>query len=528
MPFATAHTITLQGTNGHVVDVQVDITEGLVATNLVGRPDAAINESRDRCRSAVINTKLQWPTSRRVTILLSPADLPKRGPHFDLAIAIGVLAASDQVKKPGLAGTVLLGELTLDGRLRCVPGVLPMTMAAAARGMKRIFVPEPQVGEASLVPAMEVIGFRSLGQVVAELNGKEVPEAPPVTTATSGALLAWRGDDRLADVDLADLLGMADARYALEVAAAGGHHLLLKGPPGAGKTSLAERLPGILPDLTVEESLELTAIHSLAGVLEAGQSLITRPPFFAPHHSSTRPSLIGGGSGQVRPGELSRAHGGVLFLDEFPLLNNDVIEALRQPLESGDLTIARGDETATYPARAMFVLAANPCPCGKYTADVGTSRCECGEVLRREYRRKLEGPVLDRIDIVRTVEPPRLHDLNDPLAKPEPSSAVRARVEAARLRQAARYADEAWRLNSHVPDAQLRSRWPLPDEGAALLEREVFAGRLSRRGATRVHRVAWSVADLAGRDQPGAAEVRLALRLRLGEPLELSALGRAG
>lgn len=528
MPFATAHTITLQGALGHLVDVQVDITQGVVATNLVGRPDASISEARERCRTAVMNSGLAWPNSRRVTILLSPADLRKRGSHFDLAMAVAVLAASEQVRKDELAGTVLLGELQLEGRLRCVPAVLPMTMAAASRGMTRVFVPEPQVPEASLVPGMEVVGFRSLAQVVAQLNGTEVPEAPPVTTATSGALLSWRGDDRLADVDLSDLLGMADARFALEVAAAGGHHLMLMGPQGAGKTSLAERIPGILPDLTVEESLELTAVHSLAGALEAEQGLLVRPPWFAPHHKSTAVSLLGGGTGQVRPGEISRAHCGVLFLDEFPLLATDVVEALRQPLESGEVTIARGDETATYPARAMFVLAANPCPCGRYTADVRQSRCECAEVQRRDYRRKLDGPVMDRIDIVRNVEPVGAHELRDPLARPESSATVRARVEAARARQRVRYDGCPWRLNGHVPDAQLRARWPLTAEASVLVEQTVFGGRLSRRGATRVHRVAWSVADLFGADRPGVREVEVALRLRLGQPLLLTLIERAG
>lgn len=528
MQFASAHTITLQGAIGHLVEVQVDIADGVVATNLVGRPDAAISEARDRCRTAVINSRLKWPSTRRVTILLSPADLPKRGPHFDLAIALSVLGASEQVPKNTLADTVFLGELTLDGRLRCVPGVLPMTLAAAARGMKRVIVPQPQAREAMLVPDVEVLGFRSLGQVVAALHGWPVPDAEEVPASTSGSLLSWRGDDRLADVDMADLIGMADARYALEVAAVGGHHLLLSGPQGAGKTSLAERLPGILPDLTIEESLELTAIHSLAGVLDAGEGLITRPPFFAPHHSSTRVSLLGGGTGQVRPGEISRAHCGVLLLDEFPLLPIDVIEALRQPLESGELTIARGEETATYPARAMFVLAANPCPCGKYSPKVPLSECKCKEVARRDYRLKLEGPVIDRIDITRHVEPVGKHEARDPLARRESSATVRERVAAARARQAERYAGEPWRLNGHVPGPQLLARWPLTDEAARKLDDAVFGGQLSRRGATRVHRVSWSVADLAGRQRPGMAELKVALQLRAGAPLGLADLRRAG
>lgn len=519
MAFATAQTITLQGTMGHLIDVEVDVSQGMVTTSLIGRPDAAINESRDRCRTAIHNSGLEWPSTRRLTILLSPADLPKRGTHFDLAIAVGVAAASGQVPADRLDGWVFIGELTLSGRLRCVPGVLPMVMAAAARGVGKVMVPEPQAAEAALVPGVAVLGMRSLGQVVAELRSREVPEAPPVATGTSGSLLTWRGDDRLADVDMADLIGMADARYALEVAAAGGHHLLLSGPKGAGKTSLAERLPGILPDLTLEESLELTAVHSLAGVLPPGSGLLRRPPYSAPHHNASAASLLGGGTGQVRPGEVSRAHCGVVVLDEFPLLHNDVIEALRQPLESGEVTIARGEETATFPARAMFVLACNPCACGNYSSDPTVPGCTCLERQRQAYRRKLSGPVVDRIDIIRSVHPITGDEKDDPLAVRESSARVRARVAAAREVQAERYAGQPWRLNGHVPGPRLRERWPLSAAGDALVDAAVFSGRLTRRGATRVHRVAWTVADLAGLPQPGVREVDVALRLRGAEPL---------
>jgi magnesium chelatase family protein len=528
MPVATARTITLQGALGHLIDVEVDVSQGIVATSLVGRPDASINESRDRCRTAITNSGLDWPTTRRLTILLSPADLPKRGPHFDLAIAIGVLAASGQVPKRSLDRTVLIGELTLEGRLRCVPAVLPMVMAAAQRGIGRVFVPEPQAREAALVPGMAVFGVRSLAQVVAELQGAEVPDAPPVVASTSGSVLSWRGEDRLADVDLADLIGMADARFAMEVAAAGGHHLLLSGPKGAGKTSLAERLPGILPDLTVEEALELTAVHSLAGTLHPGAGLPTRPPFSAPHHSSTKVSLLGGGSGQVQPGEMSRAHCGVLLLDEFPLFNIDIVEALRQPLESGEVTIARGEETATYPARGMFVLACNPCPCGNYSPSVVSNKCDCREVQRREYRRKLTGPVIDRIDITRHVEPVRAHEARDPLLVNEDTMTVRARVQGARELQAERYAGQPWRVNGQAPGPRLRQQWPLTDEANAQLDDEMFGGRITRRGATRVHRLAWTLADLAGVGCPGIRELQTALCLRLGSPLQLEDLRRAG
>lgn len=517
---ATARTISLQGPVGHLIEVQVHVGDGLVGTSLVGRPDASISEARDRCRSALVTSGLTWPSTRRVTILLSPADLPKRGPHFDLAIAVGVLAASGQVSTPGLADSGLIGELTLDGALRTVPGVLPMAMAAAAAGLRRVLVPEPQVAEAALVPGLEVIGARSLGQVVAVLSGKEIPEAPPVPAVAGVPSMTWLGANRLVDVDLADLAGLTDEKFAVEVAAAGGHHLLLTGPKGAGKTSIAERIPGLLPDLTVEEALELTAVHSLAGTLGVG-GLIRRPPFLAPHHSATRASLLGGGTGKVRPGELSRAHCGVLLLDEFPLLSSDILEALRQPLESGEITLARGEETATYPARGMVVLACNPCPCGNYgvpvTAGGSVAGCQCAESSRRGYLSKLSGPIADRIDITRHVVPAPGDE--DPFGRRDTTAEVRERVACARARQAERYAGRSWRLNAHAPWPVLLREWPLVDGATETLDGRLREGQLTRRGAARVHRLAWTVADLAGLDAPGPAELDVALRLRCGQPL---------
>ncbi|MGI8766766.1 MAG: YifB family Mg chelatase-like AAA ATPase, partial [Gemmatimonadaceae bacterium] len=366
---------------GHVIDVQVDLSQGQIRTAVVGRPDTAVHEAIDRCRAAVDNSGFHWPTSRRITVLLSPADLPKRGTHLDLAIAVGVLAATDDhFPRAQLDEAVFIAELTLDGRVRCVPGLLPMVMAARTRGLRRVYVPEPQVEEASIVDGISVFGVRSLAQVIALLTGQLVPEAPPVEPPTGAPLVSWRGEHRLEDVDLCDVRGMADARYALEVAATGGHHLLLTGPKGAGKTTLAERLPTILPDLDRDESLELTAVHSLAGGPLPSTPMVTRPPFRAPHHTASRSGILGGGTGRVRPGEVSKAHLGVLFLDEFPLLPSDVVEALRQPLESGEITIARGDEEATYPARGMLVLACNPCPCGEFHPYNRDNGCGCGEV----------------------------------------------------------------------------------------------------------------------------------------------------
>ncbi len=527
MPVATARTVCLQGMSGHLIDVQADVTQGMVATTLVGRADASISEARDRCRAAVANSGLQWPTTRRVTVLLSPADLPKSGPHFDVAIATAVLAAAEVVPAPALEGWLFLGELGLDGNVRAVPGVLPMVLAGRDRGLRRVMVPDVQADEAALVPGIDVIGVRSLLQVVAVLTGEEIPEAPEVAPRVAGQVLRWRGEGRAEELDLADVHGMDDARFALEVAAAGGHHLLLTGPRGSGKTTLAERLPGLLPDLAVDESLELCAVSSLAGELVPALGRLVRPPFRAPHHTASKASLLGGGSGRVRPGEISRALHGVLFLDEFPLFNLDIIDALRQPLESGEVTIARGEEVATFPARTLVVLAANPCPCGDYHPDARLSRCSCTEVRRRQYRSRVSGPVEDRIDIRRHVQPVRPHEIGDPLARPEPTAVVRGRVERARRRQAERWSGTPWRLNADVPGPELVRAWPLSDEGSALVEGHVCSGTLTRRGAVRVHRLAWTVADLRGLPAgapPGAEETDVALRLRLGRDLPSAAL----
>jgi magnesium chelatase family protein len=528
MPFATTHTVALSGAVGHLVEVQADVSSGQVATVLVGRPDSALNEARDRCRMAILNSQHDWPATRRTTILLSPADLPKRGTHYDLAIAVAVLGATGVVPSGSLQGVLFIGELTLAGGLRSVPGVLPMVMAAADRGIGQIVVPEPQAREASMVPGVDVLGMRSLAQVVAELCDEPVPDAPPVAEMSGRRLLSWRGDQRMDDIDLADLVGMHDTRYAVEVAAAGGHHLLLSGPKGSGKTSIAERIPGVLPDITREESLELTAVHSLAGALDPADGMLTRPPFSAPHHDASTASLVGGGSSGVRPGEISRAHCGVLLLDEFPLFRADVINALRQPLESGDISIARAEESVVLPARSIVVLAANPCPCGNFHPDARSSRCTCTEVQRRDYRRKVTGPITDRIDITRHLSVATPTARRDPLAVHESTAQVRARVEAARARQADRYADQAWRLNAHAPGPVLARQWPMTPEATKLVDDWLWSGRLTRRGVTRVHRLAWTVADLADVDRPGVAEAEVALRLRSGQPLLAATVRRAG
>ncbi len=527
MTWATTRTVTLDGIAGHVVDVQADVAQGMVSTTLVGRPDASVSEARDRCRTAITNSGFTWPNTRRVTILLSPAGIPKRGSHLDLAIAMAVLAAAEVVDRRTVEGVVMIGELTLDGRLRAVHGVLPMVMAARSHGCTHVLVPDVHVQEAQMVPGLTVVGVRSLPQAVAHFLSKPLPEAPPVEPVATGSVLSWRGERRADDVDLADVHGMADARYALEVAAAGGHHLMLSGPKGAGKTTLAERLPGLLPELTIVETLELSAVRSLSGELAPAMTGGLRPPFRAPHHSASKASVLGGGTGRVHPGEISRALHGVLFLDEFPLFGSDIIDALGQPLENGEVTIARGDEVATFPARTMVVLAANPCPCGDYHPDARASRCTCTEVRRRSYRDRISAPVTDRIDITRHLVPVRFHELHDPLSRPETTAQVRARVLAARRRQARRHLGTPWRVNADVPGPELSARWPLARAGQALLDEWLCEGRVTRRGAARVHRLAWTVADLRALDRPDAEEVAVALALRSGEPLPHAALPAA-
>lgn len=531
MSLATARCLALAGTAGHLIDVQVDISAGIPGTFLVGRPDKALQEARDRVRMAINNAVPPWPATRRVTILLAPADLPKSGTHFDLAIAVAVKAADrtrpregaadHRIAQSALEATAFIGELTLSGNLRPVTGVLPMVLAARARGIRRVFVPEPQAREAMMVPGMEVLGMRSLAQVVAELRGEDVPEAPPVEGSASARSLSWRGEDLRDEVDMAEVEGMQDVIFAVTVAAAGGHHIMLSGPRGAGKTTVAERIPTILPDLTLEQSLEVTAVHSLVGTLD---SLVTRPPFFQPHHDASRASILGGGTGRPRPGAVSLAHHGVLFLDEFPLFRTDVIDALRQPLEAGEVSIARGQESATYPARGMVVLAANPCPCGNFHARAGGLVCDCLETVRRHYQRKLSGPIIDRIDIWRDLQPMAGHRARDRFARRWSSSELRSLVASARSRQAARYAGLGFALNSAVPGPVLTEHWPLSDEGQDLLDGAMTEGRLTRRGQTRVHRLALSVADLAGRDAPGLDDVRTALSLRESQPLDMTAM----
>jgi magnesium chelatase family protein len=499
MVLSRAWSVALFGVDGVPVEIEADIGGGRPRTQLVGLPDAALNEAKERVRAATRNSGLEWP-NQLVTIGLSPAALPKGGAGYDLALACAVLVAAELVPPGQLADTVLVGELALDGRIRPVRGVLPGLLAARRAGLHRAVVPTRTLPEAALVSDIEVRGAERLTDVLGWLRGEDGTLSKPGPQPP--------GPD--ADIpDLTDVVGQPEARWALEVAAAGGHHLLLLGPPGTGKTMLARRLPGLLPALGHEQALEVTAIHSIAGMLTPESPLITTPPFIAPHHSSSVPALVGGGVGIAKPGAISRAHHGVLFLDEACEFAVTRLESLRTALEEGEIRLARRDGVARYPARFQLILATNPCPC----APPREVDCTCSPLVRRRYLARLSGPLLDRVDLRVRMRPiTAMCDAGQ--SPPEATSAVRTRVGHARQRAAARWASHGWRTNAEVPGPFLRREFALPRSAVALLDRGLASGALTARGADRTLRVAWTLSDLAGLDRPEPDQVAAALEFR--------------
>lgn len=526
--------ITLAGLRGTVVDVEADIAQSLPGFTLLGLPDQSLQESRDRIRSAARNAG-QPLTRRHLTVNLLPAGVQKRGAGHDLAIVLAAYAAEGRVS--GVHGPVFLAELGLDGALHGPPDMVAMAMAAVDAGLPDMVVAADAVDQAALVPGARVRGFAHLHHVVHAFGGRPEPvpgvrpeaivvhpgKQPPCTALpddgrpTSGGRPTSLDSKKDTTPDLSEVVGQWEARYALEVAAAGGHHLLLSGRPGAGKTMLAERLPGILPELDDRTALEAAALASLRSDGPAPTRLDTRPSFQAPHHSASMPALVGGGSGLARPGAVSLAHGGVLFLDEAPEFDRRSLEALRQPLESGEVVLHRAQGTVRYPARFQLVLAANPCPCG--LGEGSGARCRCTVLQRRRYAERLSGPLLDRVDLQVSVAPVTGADLGSTGAG-EDSATVAARVREAVGAQRERWAG----ANARVPGALLRQgRFAVPPAARATADAAVDAGWLSARGHARVLRLAWTVADLRGAGVPTAEDVDVALHLRRRQDEEAAA-----
>jgi magnesium chelatase family protein len=487
-------TAALFGLDAYEVHVEVDVSRGLPHFKMVGLPDASVRESRDRVKAAIRNAGFEFPPGR-VTVNLAPADLRKAGSAFDLPIALGVLAASGVVHRRHVPEVVLLGELALDGGIHPTRGTLPIAAAARRAGLAAILLPRANAGEAAIVEGLRVWPVESLVQAVAALNHPDravlesTPPAPRIDTQAG---------------DFADVRGQALARRALEIAAAGGHNALMVGSPGAGKTMMARRLAGILPALSFDEALEVTAIHSVAGLLPTNGGLVVTRPFRAPHHTLSDAALVGGGA-IPRPGEISLAHHGVLFLDEMPEFGRRVLEVLRQPLEEGCARIARAARTAVFPARFMLVAAMNPCPCGFLGDPIRVCRCTPTQIDR--YAGRISGPLRDRIDLVVQVAPVPARTLAE-RETGEPSAVIRDRVSAARLRQVSR-------LNARLEGRSLREHAKPDAAGARLLEQAAERFGLSARGYDRVLRVSRTIADLAGADRVVREHVAEALQFRL-------------
>lgn len=503
---ARTYSMSVVGIEGHLVDVETYAGPGLVAFTLVGLLDTSVREARDRVRAAFESCGLDV-LDQRITVNLSPAGIPKSGSAFDLSIAASVALATGLVSPEAFEDAVIVGEPALDGSIQPVRGVLPVVLAARSRGVRRVIVPRACAREAGLVSGIEVLPFAHLADLISWAGGQAV-KAP-----FHGRLEACRGiGERSNDVavDMADVRGQPEAVDALEVAAAGGHHVFLLGEPGSGKTMLASRLPSILPDLDADTALVATSLHSVSGLLGESVELVTRPPFQCPHHSITMPALIGGGSRTLMPGAASLAHGGILFLDEAAEFSPSVLDSLREPLESGVIHLHRSGVHARYPASFQLVMASNPCPCGG-----AGRRCTCSSMNRRRYLARLSGPLLDRMDIRIDVHAPTRADVAS--VSPRDSASIRQRVCEARERARHRLSQTPWFLNAQLPGSWLRNRSGIDPGLVAQLDRLVESGHSSMRGVDRMLRLAWTLADLAGLSKPTFDQIVAAQQLRNGQ-----------
>jgi magnesium chelatase family protein len=504
----------VRGIDAYIVSVEADVASGLPSFSTVGLPQGAVKEGRERVVAAVQNSGYTVP-HRRITINLAPADVRKEGSALDLPIAIGIMASSGQLSGPRLSKFALVGELGLDGRLRPVRGALPIALAVRGAGLDGVILPRENLPEAAVVENIEVLGASFLIDVVRFVEGNAALERIAVDLA---ALFATTG---AVTADLTDVKGQEHAKRALEVAAAGAHNLLMVGPPGSGKTMLARRLPGILPPLTIPEALETTKVYSVAGLLETGRALVTTRPFRAPHNTISDAGLIGGGS-SPRPGEISLAHNGVLFLDELPEFRRNVLESLRQPLEDGDVTVSRAAHRITYPARCMLVAASNPCPCGYYGSGNINRPCVCPPPLIERYLSRISGPLLDRVDLHIDVPRVAYRDLSD--RRPgEPSSAVAGRVARARDVQRRRFGDSNGLFaNAHMRPREVREFCRIGEGGDALLKSAITRLGFSARAYHRVLKIARTIADLAGEDDIQSVHVSEGIQYRsLDRPMPL-------